>query len=80
MKSGSELLDEQIQAVTRFWGDRPHPHLIVGGSGLSGTIGPAAKWADEYNTILRRRRSAPSVARSSRGRASARAASRSRSR
>ena len=39
-------------AVRSFWGDRPHPHLIVGGSGLSGTIRPAAKWADEYNTIF----------------------------
>ena len=52
MKTRLQWLEEQIQAVRRFWGDRPHPHLIVGGSGLSGTIRPAAKWADEYNTIF----------------------------
>ena len=33
---------EQIEAVRGFWGDGPRPHLIVGGSGLSGTIEPAA--------------------------------------
>ena len=52
MKTRLQWLEEQIEAVRRFWGDRPHPHLIVGGSGLSGTIRPAAKWADEYNTIF----------------------------
>ncbi len=52
MKTRLQWLEEQIQAVRRFWGDRPHPHLIVGGSGLSGTVRPAAKWADEYNTIF----------------------------
>ena len=52
MKTRLQWLEEQIQAVRRFWDDRPHPHLIVGGSGLSGTIRPAAKWADEYNTIF----------------------------
>jgi alkanesulfonate monooxygenase SsuD/methylene tetrahydromethanopterin reductase-like flavin-dependent oxidoreductase (luciferase family) len=45
-------LAEQIEAVLGFWGDRPHPRLIVGGSGLSGTIEPAARWADEYNTVM----------------------------
>jgi alkanesulfonate monooxygenase SsuD/methylene tetrahydromethanopterin reductase-like flavin-dependent oxidoreductase (luciferase family) len=45
-------LEEQLKDVRRFWGDRPHPHLIVGGSGRSGTIRPAAKWADEYNTTF----------------------------
>jgi alkanesulfonate monooxygenase SsuD/methylene tetrahydromethanopterin reductase-like flavin-dependent oxidoreductase (luciferase family) len=45
-------LEEQLQDVRRFWGGRPQPHLIVGGSGRSGTIHPAAKWADEYNTIF----------------------------
>jgi len=29
---------------------RPHPPLIVGGSGGRGTIEPAARFADEYNT------------------------------
>jgi alkanesulfonate monooxygenase SsuD/methylene tetrahydromethanopterin reductase-like flavin-dependent oxidoreductase (luciferase family) len=52
MKERLRLLVEQIEAVTRFWGDRPHPHLIIGGSGLSGTVEPAAKWADEYNTVM----------------------------
>jgi alkanesulfonate monooxygenase SsuD/methylene tetrahydromethanopterin reductase-like flavin-dependent oxidoreductase (luciferase family) len=52
MKTRLTWLEDQIQAVRRFWGDGPRPHLIVGGSGLSGTIGPAAKWADEYNTVM----------------------------
>jgi F420-dependent oxidoreductase-like protein len=30
---------------------QPHPTLIVGGRGGRGTIEPAAKWADEYNTF-----------------------------
>jgi F420-dependent oxidoreductase-like protein len=29
---------------------RPHPPLLVGGSGTRGTAGPAARFADEYNT------------------------------
>jgi alkanesulfonate monooxygenase SsuD/methylene tetrahydromethanopterin reductase-like flavin-dependent oxidoreductase (luciferase family) len=52
MKTRLTWLEEQIEAVRGFWGDGPRPHLIVGGSGLSGTIGPAAKWADEYNTVM----------------------------
>jgi alkanesulfonate monooxygenase SsuD/methylene tetrahydromethanopterin reductase-like flavin-dependent oxidoreductase (luciferase family) len=28
------------------------PNLIVGGSAKPGTIGPASRWADEYNTIF----------------------------
>jgi alkanesulfonate monooxygenase SsuD/methylene tetrahydromethanopterin reductase-like flavin-dependent oxidoreductase (luciferase family) len=52
MSDRVRMLAEQIEAVRRYWGDHPHPHLIVGGSGLSGTIGPAAKWADEYNTVM----------------------------
>jgi alkanesulfonate monooxygenase SsuD/methylene tetrahydromethanopterin reductase-like flavin-dependent oxidoreductase (luciferase family) len=31
---------------------KPHPPLLVGGSGRAGTIGPAARWADEYNTTF----------------------------
>src|SRR5215213_7717974 len=31
---------------------RPHPPLIVGGGGRSGTIAPAVRWADEYNTTF----------------------------
>jgi len=30
---------------------QPHPTLLVGGRGTRGTVGPAAKWADEYNTF-----------------------------
>jgi alkanesulfonate monooxygenase SsuD/methylene tetrahydromethanopterin reductase-like flavin-dependent oxidoreductase (luciferase family) len=29
-----------------------HLHLIVGGQGMPGTIGPAARFADEYNTAF----------------------------
>src|ERR687898_703757 len=52
LKARLRLLEEQLQDVRRFWGDKPHLHLIVGGSGRSGTIRPAAKWADEYNTVM----------------------------
>ena len=52
MKTRLGWLEEQIQDVRRFWGDRPQPQLIVGGSGRSGTLRPAARWADEYNTIF----------------------------
>jgi alkanesulfonate monooxygenase SsuD/methylene tetrahydromethanopterin reductase-like flavin-dependent oxidoreductase (luciferase family) len=52
MSERVQMLAEQIEAVRRFWGDGPHPHLLVGGSGLSGTIAPAARWADEYNTVM----------------------------
>jgi F420-dependent oxidoreductase-like protein len=31
---------------------QPHLPLIVGGSGRSGTLRPAARWADEYNTTF----------------------------
>ena len=52
LKTRLGWLEEQLEAVRRFWDERPQPHLIVGGSGLSGTVGPAAKWADEYNTTM----------------------------
>ncbi|HWL33072.1 MAG TPA: LLM class flavin-dependent oxidoreductase [Gaiellaceae bacterium] len=52
MKTRLNWLAEQLEAVRGFWDEGPTPHLIVGGSGLSGTVGPAAKWADEYNTIF----------------------------
>jgi|SRR5829696_4789081 len=52
MKTRLAWLAEQLEAVRGFWDARLRPHLIVGGSGLSGTLGPAAKWADEYNTIF----------------------------
>jgi alkanesulfonate monooxygenase SsuD/methylene tetrahydromethanopterin reductase-like flavin-dependent oxidoreductase (luciferase family) len=31
---------------------RPRPPLIVGGAGRAGTIAPAVRWADEYNTTF----------------------------
>jgi F420-dependent oxidoreductase-like protein len=31
---------------------KPHPTLIVGGSGTSGTVEPAVRFADEYNTVF----------------------------
>jgi len=31
---------------------KPHPPLIVGGAARSGTLGPAVRWADEYNTTF----------------------------
>ncbi|MEO5576568.1 MAG: LLM class flavin-dependent oxidoreductase [Gaiellaceae bacterium] len=52
LKTRLRWLQEQIEAVRGFWGEGPHPNLIVGGSGLSGTIDPAARWADEYNTVM----------------------------
>jgi alkanesulfonate monooxygenase SsuD/methylene tetrahydromethanopterin reductase-like flavin-dependent oxidoreductase (luciferase family) len=52
MKTRLGWLQEQLEAVRGFWNEGPPPHLIVGGSGLSGTVEPAAKWADEYNTIM----------------------------
>jgi len=51
MQERLQLFREQLEAVRGFWGDRPRPRLIVGGSGLSGTIDPAARFADEYNTV-----------------------------
>jgi len=52
MSERVRMLAEQIEAVRGYWGDGRRPHLVVGGSGLSGTIGPASKWADEYNTVM----------------------------
>ena len=31
---------------------RPHPPLIVGGGGKRGTVEPAVRWADEYDTTV----------------------------
>jgi alkanesulfonate monooxygenase SsuD/methylene tetrahydromethanopterin reductase-like flavin-dependent oxidoreductase (luciferase family) len=52
MSERVRMLSEQVEAVQGYWGDRPRPHLIIGGSGRSGTIDPAAKWADEYNIVM----------------------------
>ena len=46
------LFREQIEAVRGFWDGKPRPRLIVGGSARSGTVVPAARFADEYNTIM----------------------------
>ena len=46
------LFREQLEAVRGFWGDGARPHLVVGGSGRSGTLDPAARFADEYNTVM----------------------------
>jgi alkanesulfonate monooxygenase SsuD/methylene tetrahydromethanopterin reductase-like flavin-dependent oxidoreductase (luciferase family) len=52
MKTRVAWLKEQTERVHGFWDSRPHPRLIIGGSGLSGTVEPAARWADEYNTVM----------------------------
>jgi alkanesulfonate monooxygenase SsuD/methylene tetrahydromethanopterin reductase-like flavin-dependent oxidoreductase (luciferase family) len=54
------LLPEQLETILRHWTEdervqpkpvqQPHPQLIVGGSGKRGTVEPAVRWADEYNT------------------------------
>ena len=55
------LLAEQLETVRDHWTDgpalpkplqKPHPPLIVGGTGGRGTTEPAARFADEYNTLL----------------------------
>jgi alkanesulfonate monooxygenase SsuD/methylene tetrahydromethanopterin reductase-like flavin-dependent oxidoreductase (luciferase family) len=55
------LLAEQLETVRGQWTDgpaepkpvqKPHPPLIVGGSAGRGTTEPAARFADEYNTLL----------------------------
>ena len=55
-----ELLGQQLATIVRQWTDDPHawpkpvqkpyPHLIVGGSAKRGTIEPAVRFANEYNT------------------------------
>jgi alkanesulfonate monooxygenase SsuD/methylene tetrahydromethanopterin reductase-like flavin-dependent oxidoreductase (luciferase family) len=67
------LLREQIERVVRQWTDdpdvfpkplqQPHPPLIVGGSAKPGTVGPAARYAREYNTAF----APPEVCRERRG-------------
>jgi alkanesulfonate monooxygenase SsuD/methylene tetrahydromethanopterin reductase-like flavin-dependent oxidoreductase (luciferase family) len=52
MKTRLRWLEEQIEAVLGFWSEDQRPRLILGGSGLSGTVEPAARWADEYNTVM----------------------------
>ena len=62
MKVRVGQLAGQIELVHRHWTQeprvqpkplqKPHPWLLVGGSGLSGTIDPAARFANEYNTVM----------------------------
>jgi alkanesulfonate monooxygenase SsuD/methylene tetrahydromethanopterin reductase-like flavin-dependent oxidoreductase (luciferase family) len=54
------LLRRQLETIVRQWTDderaqpkpvqQSHPHLIVGGAGRPGTVEPAVRWANEYNT------------------------------
>jgi alkanesulfonate monooxygenase SsuD/methylene tetrahydromethanopterin reductase-like flavin-dependent oxidoreductase (luciferase family) len=56
------LLREQLETIVRHWTEddrvqpkpvqKPYPHLIVGGSGKPGTVEPAVRWANEYNTTV----------------------------
>jgi F420-dependent oxidoreductase-like protein len=47
--SGAHYTLESCLALPRPL-QRPHPPLIVGGSAKPGTVGPAVRFADEYNT------------------------------
>ena len=51
MQERLALFRAQLDDVRRYWGDGRRPRLVIGGSGLSGTVGPAARHADEYNTV-----------------------------
>jgi alkanesulfonate monooxygenase SsuD/methylene tetrahydromethanopterin reductase-like flavin-dependent oxidoreductase (luciferase family) len=54
------LLHEQLETIVPQWTEddrvrprpvqQPYPYLIVGGSGKPGTVQPAVRWANEYNT------------------------------
>ena len=54
------LLAAQVETIVHQWTDdedvlpkpvqEPHPPLIVGGTAKPGTLGPAVRFADEYNT------------------------------
>jgi alkanesulfonate monooxygenase SsuD/methylene tetrahydromethanopterin reductase-like flavin-dependent oxidoreductase (luciferase family) len=57
----ARIFAEQVESVVHQWTDddevqpkpvqRPHPPLIVGGGARPGTLGPAVRRADEYNTF-----------------------------
>jgi F420-dependent oxidoreductase-like protein len=49
--SGRHYRTEALRALPRPV-QRPRPTLIVGGSARRGTVGPAVRLADEYNTIF----------------------------
>src|ERR671910_3877631 len=44
MQERLRLFREQLEAVHGFWGDGARPYLLVGRSGLSGTVDPAARF------------------------------------
>ncbi len=55
-------LDRQLAEITRQWTDaadvwpkpvqQPRPRIIVGGRAQPGTVCPAVRYADEYNTVF----------------------------
>jgi len=57
----ARLFAEQVETIVHHWTDdlevqpkpvqQPHPPLIVGGGARPGTLGPAVRFADEYNTF-----------------------------
>jgi len=57
----ARMLGEQVETIVSHWTDddevqpkpvqRPHPPLIVGGGAKPGTLGPAVRHANEYNTF-----------------------------
>jgi alkanesulfonate monooxygenase SsuD/methylene tetrahydromethanopterin reductase-like flavin-dependent oxidoreductase (luciferase family) len=57
-----QLLAEQVETIVRHWTtdervwpkpvQQPRPPLILGGSARRGTVEPAVRYADEYNTIF----------------------------
>src|SRR5205085_12531773 len=46
---GRRYTTQELTALPRPL-QRPRPPIIVGGKGTAGTVGPAVRWADEYNT------------------------------
>jgi F420-dependent oxidoreductase-like protein len=48
---GSHFRIEELDALPKPL-QRPHPNLIVGGSGNRRSAALAARWADEYNTVF----------------------------
>jgi alkanesulfonate monooxygenase SsuD/methylene tetrahydromethanopterin reductase-like flavin-dependent oxidoreductase (luciferase family) len=57
----ARLFAEQVETIVHHWTDdpevqpkavqQPHPPLIVGGGARPGTLGPAVRFAGEYNTF-----------------------------
>jgi alkanesulfonate monooxygenase SsuD/methylene tetrahydromethanopterin reductase-like flavin-dependent oxidoreductase (luciferase family) len=53
------MLAQQVETIVRHWTEtadpkpvqRPRPPLIIGGSAKPGTLAPAVRYADEYNTF-----------------------------